>query len=108
MFITPMKVIIILNEGGVKPDNPIIIPSIPVAKNIITKNLTLVGSMYLTTCVKIWHYYKLTVNLMVLHKIIFKLTTGNTLPDTIMSPLMAFIAGNGNNQLKRFLHTDTL
>jgi hypothetical protein len=66
MFITPMKVIIILNEAGVKPDNPIIIPSIPVAKNIIIKNLTLVGSMYLITGIKIWYYYKLAVNLTVL------------------------------------------
>jgi len=66
MFITPMKVIIILNEGGVKPDNPIIIPSIPVAKNIIIKNLTRVGSMNLISGIKIGHYYKLTVNWIVL------------------------------------------
>jgi len=61
-----MKVIIILNDAGVKPDNPITMPSIPVAKNIIVKNLTRVGSMYLISAIKIRHYYKLTVNLIVL------------------------------------------
>ena len=58
---TPMKVIIIVTEGGAIV-NPIIIPTIPVAKNIIIKTLTLVGSMYLITGVKRWQYYKLTVN----------------------------------------------
>jgi hypothetical protein len=41
-------------------------PSIPVAKNIIIKNLTLVGSMNLISGIKIGHYYKLTVNLIIL------------------------------------------
>ena len=61
-----MKVIIILNEGGVKPDNPIIIPNIPVVKNMIIKNLTLIGLMYLIIDIKILYYYKLTVNLIIL------------------------------------------
>jgi hypothetical protein len=43
----PMKVIMILKLGGVTADNPIIIPIIPVTKNIIIRTLTLVGSMYL-------------------------------------------------------------
>ena len=60
-LITPMKVIIMVTEGGAMV-NPIIIPIMPVAKNIIIKTLTLVGSMYLITGLKRWQYYKLTVN----------------------------------------------
>jgi hypothetical protein len=37
----------ILKLGGVKEDSPITIPTAPVAKNIIIRTLTLVGSMYL-------------------------------------------------------------
>jgi hypothetical protein len=56
-----MKVIIILKLAGVNPDNPIIIPTAPVAKNIIINTLTLVGSMYRIIGIKKGQYYKLTV-----------------------------------------------
>ncbi len=52
MLITPINVIITVVEGGVTGDNPITMPITPVTKNIIIKTLTLVGSMYLMTCVK--------------------------------------------------------
>jgi hypothetical protein len=61
MLITPMKVIIIVIEGGEIGDNPTTIPIAPVAKNIIIKILTRFGSMYLIIGIKIGHYYKLIV-----------------------------------------------
>jgi len=51
-LINPKNVIIILRFGGVIADNPIRIPTIPVAKNIIMRTLTRVGSMYLITDIK--------------------------------------------------------
>ena len=51
-LINPRKVSIIFMFGGVIADNPINIPTIPVAKNIIMRNFTLVGSMYLITDIK--------------------------------------------------------
>jgi hypothetical protein len=51
-LIKPIKVIIILRFGGVIADNPIRIPTMPVAKNIIIRTLTRVGSMYLITNIK--------------------------------------------------------
>lgn len=54
-----MNVNIIVIDGGAIT-NPIIIPIIPVAKNIIIRTLTLVGSMYLITGIKRRQYYKLT------------------------------------------------
>jgi len=45
----------------VNPDNPIITPTAPVAKNIIINTLTLVGSMYRIIGIKKGQYYKLTV-----------------------------------------------
>jgi hypothetical protein len=47
ILIILMSVIIIFKLGGVTPDNPTRIPTAPVAKNIIIRTLTLVGSMYL-------------------------------------------------------------
>ena len=47
ILIILIRVIIIFKLGGVTADNPIITPMIPVAKNIIIRTLTLVGSMYL-------------------------------------------------------------
>ena len=44
--------------------SPIIMPMMPVPKNIIIKTLSLFGSMYLILIkgIKIGHYYKLTGN----------------------------------------------
>ena len=71
MLMTPMNVIIIVMDDGVIGDNPITIPILPVAKNIIIKTLTLVGSMYLITGIKIPEYYKLMVNLAIFEEKIF-------------------------------------
>jgi hypothetical protein len=58
-----MKVRIIVIEGGANC-SPIIKPIIPVPRNIIIKTFSLFGSMYriLISGIKIWDYYKLTVN----------------------------------------------
>ena len=72
MLMTPMKVIIIVMDDGVIGDNPITIPILPVAKNIIIKTLTLVGSMYLISGIKMEYYYKLAVDLAIFNKNYFQ------------------------------------
>jgi len=56
-----MKVIMSLKLAGVIPDNPISMPTVPVAKNIIINTLTRVGSIYRIIGIKKAQYYKLTL-----------------------------------------------
>ena len=72
MLMTPMNVIIIVMDDGVIGDNPMAIPMLPVAKNIIIKTLTLVGSMYLISGIKMEYYYKLAVDLAIFNKNYFQ------------------------------------
>jgi hypothetical protein len=72
MLMTPMNVIIIVMDDGVIGDNPMTIPMLPVAKNIIIKTLTLVGSMYLISGIKMEYYYKLAVDLAIFNKNYFQ------------------------------------
>jgi hypothetical protein len=72
MLMTPMNVIIIVMDDGVIGDNPMTIPMLPVAKNIIIKTLTLVGSMYLISGIKMEYYYKMAEDLAIFNKNYFQ------------------------------------